>query len=72
MSSVWPFICSCQVAIEVLTDTSGTKKGMPKQAFLDRLAESLTAAEQVRQLQLQRAAAQAVESSRASAPPRLT
>ncbi|KAL4443575.1 hypothetical protein ABPG75_011312 [Micractinium tetrahymenae] len=36
-----------KVAIDVLTDTSGAKKGMPKQAFLDRLAESLTAAEQI-------------------------
>lgn len=36
----------------MLTDVSGTKKGMPKQAFLDRLAESLTAAEQVGRAQL--------------------
>lgn len=47
-NSVAALAPSWQVAIEVLTDTSGTKKGMPKQAFLDRLAESLTAAEQVR------------------------
>lgn len=36
-----------QVVIQVLTDTSGAKKAMPKQQFLDRLSECLTAAEQV-------------------------
>ena len=37
-----------QVAISVLTDTTGAKRGMGKQQFLDHLADSLTAAEQVK------------------------
>ena len=35
------------MAISVLTDTTGAKRGMGKQQFLDHLADSLTAAEQV-------------------------
>lgn len=35
------------MAIAVLTDTSGAKRGMGKQQFLDRLSEHLTAEEQV-------------------------
>lgn len=31
----------------MLTDTSGGKKGMGKQEFLNRMADSLTAAEEV-------------------------
>jgi hypothetical protein len=43
-----PTIATPQVAISVLTDNSGAKRGMGKQQFLDRLSESLTAREQVR------------------------
>jgi hypothetical protein len=39
--------CLLQVAISVLTDTTGAKRGMGKQQFLDHLADSLTASEQV-------------------------
>lgn len=36
-----------QVAIAVLTDSGSSKRGMGKQEFLNRMAESLTASEQV-------------------------
>ncbi|KAI3428117.1 hypothetical protein D9Q98_006500 [Chlorella vulgaris] len=36
-----------QVAISVMTDSSGAKRGMGKQQFLDRLSEQLTAEEQI-------------------------
>lgn len=37
-----------QIAIRVLTDNSGARRGMGKQEFLNRMADSLTAEEQVR------------------------
>ena len=54
LSIAWPpDVCllrpdaAAQVAIAVLSGPPGGKRAMPKQQFLDRLAESLTAAEQV-------------------------
>lgn len=41
--------CRCtQIAVRVLTDNSGARRGMGKQEFLNRMADSLTAEEQVR------------------------
>ncbi len=37
-----------QIAVRVLTDNSGARRGMGKQEFLNRMADSLTAEEQVR------------------------